>query len=70
MKESRQLEFKSDVTNTFLKTVSAYANYDGGQVIFGLDDDGNVVGLQDPVQACLDIENRINDTIHPQPLYE
>ncbi|MGN0362545.1 MAG: RNA-binding domain-containing protein, partial [Bilifractor sp.] len=70
MKESRQLEFKSDVTNTFLKTVSAYANYDGGRIIFGMDDDGHVVGLQDPVQACLDIENRINDTIHPQPLYE
>ncbi len=70
MKETRQLEFKSDVSNSFLKTVSAFANYDGGQIIFGVTDNGKVVGLDDPVQACLDIENKINDTIHPQPNYE
>lgn len=28
MKETKSLEFKSEVTNTFLKTVSAYANHD------------------------------------------
>ena len=40
MKETRQLEFKSDISNTFLKTVSAFANYDGGQIIFGVGDTG------------------------------
>ena len=70
MKESRQLEFKSEVSNTFLKTVSAFANYDGGQIIFGVADSGEVVGLADPEQACLDIENKINDTIRPQPWYQ
>ncbi len=70
MKETRQLEFKSDITNTFLKTVSAFANYDGGQIIFGLADDGSVIGLTNPKQACLDIENKINDSIRPQPQYE
>ena len=69
MKETRQLEFKADVTNTFLKTVSAYANYDGGQIRFGVADDGKVIGLANPMQACLDIENKINDTIRPQPQY-
>ena len=38
MKESRQIEFKSDISNSFLKTVSAFANYDGGQIIFGVFD--------------------------------
>lgn len=70
MKENKQLEFKSDITNTFLKTVSAFANYNGGKIIFGVEDDGEVVGLNNPVQACLDIENKINDTIRPQPQYE
>ena len=70
MKESRQLEFKSDISNTFLKTVSAFANYDGGQIIFGVADNGDVLGLADPEQSCLDIENKINDTIHPQPQYK
>ena len=70
MKETKKLEFKSDITNTFLKTVSAFANYEGGQIKFGVADDGKVIGLKNPVQSCLDIENKINDTIRPQPQYE
>ena len=70
MKETKKLEFKSDITNTFLKTVSAFANYEGGQIKFGVADDGKVIGLKEPVQSCLDIENKINDTIRPQPQYE
>ena len=42
MRETRTLEFKETITNTFLKTVSAFSNYDGGIIIFGIDDKGNV----------------------------
>ena len=70
MKETRQLEFKSDISNTFLKTVSAFANYDGGQILFGVGDTGERIGLKDPVETCLAIENKINDSIRPQPQYE
>ena len=69
MRETRTLEFKETITNTFLQTVSAFSNYDGGTVLFGVDDDGNIKGLQDVKQACLDIENKINDSITPQPDY-
>ena len=69
MRETRILEFKETITNTFLKTVSAFSNYDGGTIFFGVDDDGNVKGLPDVKQACLDIENKINDSISPQPNY-
>ena len=69
MRETRQIEFKEAITNTFLKTVSAFSNYDGGEIFFGLDDDGNIKGLHDVKQACLDIENKINDSITPQPDY-
>ena len=69
MRETRTSEFKETVTNTFLKTVSAFSNYDGGTIFFGIDDDGNVKGLPDVKQACLDIENKINDSISPQPNY-
>ena len=69
MRETRTLEFKETITNTFLKTVSAFSNYNGGTILFGVDDDGNVKGLSDVRQACLDIENKINDSIIPQPNY-
>ncbi|MDD6452083.1 MAG: ATP-binding protein, partial [Holdemanella porci] len=63
MRETRILEFKETITNTFIKTVSAFSNYDGGEILFGVDDDGNIKGLSDVKQACLDIENKINDSI-------
>lgn len=69
MRETRILEFKETITNTFLKTVSAFSNFDGGEILFGVDDDGNIKGLSDIKQACLDIENKINDSISPQPNY-
>ena len=69
MRETRTTEFKEEITNTFLKTVSAFSNYDGGEIFFGIDDNGNVKGLTDVKQACLDIENKINDSITPQPDY-
>ena len=69
MRETRILEFKETITNTFLKTVSAFSNYNGGTILFGVDDDGNVKGLSDVKQSCLDIENKINDSISPQPNY-
>lgn len=69
MRKTRMLVFKETITNTFLKTVSAFSNYDGGEILFGVDDDGNIKGLSDVKQACLDIENKINDSISPQQNY-
>ena len=69
MRETKTVEFKEMITNSFLKTVSAFSNYNGGDIFFGIDDDGNVKGLQDVKQSCLDIENKINDNISPQPDY-
>lgn len=42
---------------------------DGGTIFFGIDDNGDIKGLLDVKQACLDIENKINDSISPQPNY-
>lgn len=69
MREGPKVEFKESITNTFLKTVSAYSNYDGGQIIFGVDDDGTVIGVSDTEKVCLSIENKINDSIAPMPEY-
>ncbi|MBR5973969.1 MAG: putative DNA binding domain-containing protein [Clostridiales bacterium] len=69
MKENRQLEYKERISSTYLKTVSAFANYDGGVIVFGVNDEGEVVGISDIEQKCLDIENSINDNIKPQPEY-
>lgn len=69
MRETRNLEFKQDISNSFLKTVSAFANYGTGRILFGVLDNGEICGISDPVKACLDIENKINDSIDPVPRY-
>lgn len=69
MKEQKNLEFKQEVTNTFLKTVSAFANYESGTILFGVDDHGNSNGIKNPDGVCLDIENKINDAIKPKPSF-
>ena len=46
-----------------------FSNYDGGEIFFGIDDNGNVKGMPNVRQSCLDIENKINDSISPQPDY-
>lgn len=69
-RESKKLEYKETITNTFLKTVSAYANYDGGMIIFGVTDNLEEKGIDNPVNACLQIENKINDNIDPNPTYK
>lgn len=68
-RETRNLEYKADITKSFLKTVSAFSNYGTGTIIFGITNDKVVVGLGDIEQRCLDIENTINDNISPMPDY-
>ncbi|MGI6587370.1 MAG: RNA-binding domain-containing protein [Peptococcia bacterium] len=69
-KEKYNLEFKEEVTKTFLKTVSAYANYNDGKIIFGIGDDGDLIGLDYVQDECLRIENMINDSIEPVPNFK
>ena len=67
MRESKALEFKETLTNTFLKTVSAFANYGTGQIVFGVNDEGEAAGVSDITDTLLIIENKVNDSISPVP---
>ncbi|MGM9912555.1 RNA-binding domain-containing protein [Floccifex sp.] len=69
MRKLKNIEYKQKITNSFLKTVSAFANYGNGQILFGVCDNGEICGIENPIQACLDIENKINDNINPVPYY-
>lgn len=70
MLETTTLEFKQQLSKSYLKTVSAYANYGTGKIIFGIADDGTPVGLTDPQDTCLRVEHAINDSIDPVPRFE
>ena len=59
MRETRTAEFKEKITNTFLKTVSAFSNYDGGEIFFGIDDNGNVKGVPDVKQGVWILKTKL-----------
>lgn len=73
-RESKTLEYKEVPSSiksadfkTYLKTVSAYANYITGEIRFGVSDDRQIKGIDNPEKFCLDIENQINDALQPVP---
>ena len=68
-KESKDVEFKEKITKSYLKTVSAYSNYKNGKIIFGINDSGEVIGIEKIMENKLSIENTINDSIKPKPEY-
>ncbi len=69
-KEDKHTELKETVNNTFLKTVSAFANFESGSVYFGIRDNGEIVGVNNLNDTRLTLENKINDSIKPVPDYE
>ncbi|WP_191017805.1 RNA-binding domain-containing protein [Treponema zioleckii] len=67
LRESKNLEFKEEISSSFLKTVSAFSNYGTGRILFGISDDKKIIGIENPNEVCLNLENKINDNIIPHP---
>lgn len=63
--ESETVELKSVVVDDIKKEIIAFANCKGGKLYIGVQDDGTVVGLNDPDGAALQVSNMVRDTIKP-----
>ena len=64
-RESETVELKSIVVDDIKKEIIAFANSDGGKLFVGVRDDGEVIGLDDPDGAALQISNMVRDSIKP-----
>lgn len=53
------------VVNDIRKEIIAFANCNGGKLYIGVQDDGTVVGLDDPDSVALQISNMVRDAIKP-----
>ena len=69
-REEYNVEFKEIIAKSFLKTVCAFSNYNDGQIIFGIKDNAEVVGIDVSDNTLLKIENMINNSIEPLPSYK
>ena len=63
--ENENVEFKSQMLEDLYKEVIAFANTDGGTIYIGIDDQGNVTGIDDVDDVYTRITNGIRDTIQP-----
>ncbi len=69
-KESKTVELKEKYSKTILKTISAFSNYQDGKIYIGINDLGEIVGVEDVYDLKLNLENTINDSISPRPNYD
>lgn len=63
--ESETLEFKSEIVNDLCKEIVAFANTRGGELWIGVADDGTAIGISEPDEALLRINNMVRDSIKP-----
>ena len=52
---------------SWLKSVSAFANGQGGSLFFGIDDNGGIIGLDDVSHVSQVISTRVRDLMDPLP---
>lgn len=71
--ECTTYDFKRDVeekkVRSWLKSVSAFANTEGGTLYFGVDDDANIVGVDNPQHISEFISEKINAHLDPVPTF-
>lgn len=63
--ESQTVELKREFTPSLIKTIIAFANTSGGEIIIGADDDGTIVGVDNADAAMQKITNSARDAIKP-----
>lgn len=63
--ESERIEYKSQLVDDIYKEVIAFANTDGGVIYIGVDDQGNVTGIEHVDETYTRLTNGIRDAIQP-----
>lgn len=64
-KESSIVELKRELVPDIKKEAVAFANTDGGTIYVGIDDNGEIVGVENSDRIMLQILNMLRDSIRP-----
>ena len=63
--ENERVEYKSQMIDDIYKEVIAFANTEGGVIYIGIDDQGNVIGINNVDETYTRLTNGIRDAIAP-----
>lgn len=63
MQESQNIEWKEQWKDDYLKWICGFANANGGTIIIGKNDEGEIVGIKGSQKLLQDIPNKIRDIL-------
>jgi ATP-dependent DNA helicase RecG len=63
MPENQNIEWKESWRDEYLKWICGFANANGGKIVIGKNDLGNVVGIKDSKKLLEDIPNKVRDIL-------
>ncbi len=63
MREGSNLEFKETWRDEYLKTLAAFANSSGGEMLIGVHDKGRSVGVKNSERLLEELPNKIRDKL-------
>ena len=63
MPETQNIEYKSTWRDEYLKWICGFANAQGGTLIIGKDDEGNIVGVNNSKRLLEDLPNKITTVL-------
>ena len=66
MVENSNTEYKRELADSIEKDVVSFLNAYGGELYIGIDDDGTVVGVDDPDAVQLALGDRVKNNIRPE----
>ncbi len=62
-KENQNIEFKESWNDEYIKWICGFANAFGGTIYIGINDNGDIIGLNDAHKLLEDIPNKVRDIL-------
>lgn len=63
MPESQNIEYKPNWRDEYLKWICGFANANGGKLFIGIDDNGNVTGIDNHIELLEQLPNKFRDIL-------
>ena len=63
IKENQNIEWKESWRDEYLKWICGFANADGGKLFIGINDKGEVIGIENAIKLLDEIPNKVRNLL-------
>ncbi len=61
--ENQKIEFKENWRDEYLKIIAGFANAEGGELLLGVSDNGEILGIDDYQKLLEELPNKIKNKL-------